>query len=121
MAGYADRLLRIEFPDLTCDGDPVVFIAVRNPRIVPMSVLQGDTEVAVDPTTGMPTDPKAAEAAMLSTMSVLIKDWLVFDGMDEADDPAPLPLPATPDLVAKLPAEIITRLSKEIGEAVAPR
>jgi len=121
MAGYADRLLTLDFPDLTPDGDPVIYIAIRNPRIVPMSVLQGDTDLAVNPETGMPLDAKAAETAMHKTMATLIKDWHIFDGMDESDTPEPLPLPATADLVAKLPAEVINRIAKEIQEAVAPR
>ena len=121
MAGYADRLLTLEFTDLTPDGDDVIYVAIRNPRIVPMSVLQGETDLAVNPETGMPLDPKAAERAMHATMAALIREWRVYDGLDESEAPEPLPLPATADLVAKLPAEIVNRIAKEIGEAVAPR
>ena len=120
MAGYADRLLTLEFTDLTPDGDDVIYVASRNPRIVPMSVLQGETDLAVD-AQGMPLDPKAAERAMHATMAALIREWRVYDGLDESEAPEPLPLPATADLVAKLPAEIVNRIAKEIGEAVAPR
>lgn len=118
MPGYADRLIRREFPDLTCDGDPVIYVSFRNPRLVPPSILSPE-DVPTD-AHGQPLDPKQAERAMHASLAVLIKDWHVYDAADDSDDPPLLSLPATAELVAKLPVAIVNAVAREVGEAVAP-
>jgi hypothetical protein len=50
----------------------------------------------------------------------LVTDWHVYDATSGLDDQPPLALPATGDLVAKLPSEIQNRLSNEVNERRNP-
>lgn len=117
MAGYANRLLTVDFPDLA-DADDKIYVAIRNPKLVPPGELSNN-DVVIDEN-GQPVDPDAATAAMYETIAKLITAWRVYDATDMADDQALLPSPATADSVAKLPVEIINRLADEIKQAVNP-
>lgn len=118
MAGYANRTIKLDFPGLSEDGDEV-YVAIRNPRIVPPGELRG-RDIALDGN-GQPVDPGEAEQAMYETLAKLVVSWHVYDGTDLSDDQAPLPLPATAENVAKLPTDIINRVAEEIREAANPR
>jgi hypothetical protein len=140
LAGYRDRIIRISFPGLTDDdnGDPV-WVIIRNPSLMPADELRayadkispaaitaavnGDGTVTADQVSG--TDMEAA----YRMFARLIIAWRVYDAsavpmINEAGDVVGeqplLPSPAAPDLIAKLPLEIINRLSEELGKA-APR
>jgi hypothetical protein len=116
--GYVDRFITIRFDHLTGDAvnDPV-WVVIRNPRLVPPSVLTADP-VALGPD-GMPVDQKAAELATYAVLARLIKDWRVYDA--SVDGISLLPMPASPDLIARLPLEIINRLGAEVSRAANPR
>lgn len=118
MAGYANRTNRITFPDLSEPGDEV-YVAIRNPRLVPPGELRG-RDVAMDEN-GQPVDTAEAEQAMYETLAKLVVSWRVYDATDMGDDQALLPSPAKPEDVAKLPTEIINQLAEEIQQAVNPR
>jgi hypothetical protein len=51
-----------------------------------------------------------ALAGNAELVSRLVVAWHVFDACDDSDDPKPLPLPATQELVAKLPREINAKI-----------
>lgn len=111
MAGYANRTLMLDFPDLSEEGDNV-HIVIKNPRMVPLHELQpADVPTNAD---GTPVDDTAATTAMFKVFAALVKAWHVYDATDDGDDQALLPLPATPETVAKLPMEIQKRLIEEV-------
>lgn len=118
MAGYANRSIKLPFPDLSEPGDEV-YVSIRNPRIVPPGELRG-RDVALDEN-GQPVNPAEAEQAMYETLAKLVVSWHVYDGSDTGDDQALLPLPATAENVGKLPMEIINRIAEEVKEAGNPR
>lgn len=106
MAGYANRLVRLEFPELTEPGDTVIHVIMRNPRTVPGPELMADTP-----------DNASPQEAMVGGMAILaklVKAWHVYDATSLDDEQPPLPLPATPELVAKLPSEIQNRMAAEL-------
>lgn len=126
MAGYANRVMRLGFPQLTEEGQPELFITIRNPRVVPPDDLAA-YDIQVD-ANGMPTDAQKATERSAQIIARLIVAWRMYDatewGVDEAGellDQKPLPLPATPDLVRKLPAEAMMELNRAIQDAVNPR
>lgn len=132
MAGYANRVITLSFPELAEDGDHIEVI-IRNPKRVPLGELQAWRKTAVkaglaspepgdggdDP--GEPSDEEA-EAGTNAVLARLVIGWHAYDASffdpenPDADQPL-LPLPATPELVAKLPLEILTRLADELGKA----
>lgn len=128
MAGYASRLIRLPFPELSEDPetDPI-FVTIRNPKLMPLQDLQDNAPDAVD-AEGNPV-PEKATAGMLRIISRLIVVWRVYDASHlqvnpqtgEPMDQPLLALPATPELVAKLPAVIINRIADELTGAVNPQ
>lgn len=113
--GYANKLVRLDFSDL---GEGC-FVTIRNPKLLTDGQLKGpDLELDEH---GRPKDRAAASAASREVMARIVVSWCVWDPEDDADDPPPLPLPATPELVGKLPLEIVARISEELEAAVSPR
>lgn len=117
MAGYANRSIKLDFPDLSEPGDEI-YIAIRNPRLIPPGELRGK-DIPLDDK-GVPVNPAEAEQAMYETLAKLVVSWHVYDATDLADEQALLTSPATPEAVAKLPTEIINRLAEEIQQAANP-
>jgi hypothetical protein len=114
MGRYANSHVRLDFPDLSEEGD-LIYVTIRNPKTVPSQVLMPD-EVP-EGEDGKPLSSEAAIAASYAVMARIITDWHVYDGTAEEDSP-PLPLPATVDHLKTLPFAILQRLSNEIGAVV---
>ena len=108
--GYANTKIRLDFPDLSEDDDPI-YVVIRNPRTVPGPQLLAD-DLPPD------ADSQAHMDAGFAVMARLVTDWHVYDGT--VDDGEPLPLPATVEAMRKLPMEITVRLSDEIGAVTNP-
>jgi hypothetical protein len=108
--GYANRFVRLEFPEL---GDDV-YVEIRNPQLAPPAMLRGD----VSPT------PEGYSPDTWHTFVVvakLVKSWQVFDAESDEDEQPVLELPATPETVAKVPATILRKITGLIEEAINPR
>jgi hypothetical protein len=132
--GYANRIITLNFPELSEDQekDPIR-VVIRNPRLMPMGELaakEADGVTIGEDGEPVVSDGDKATAATLSRMANMIIGWRCYDASApiELDDegnitsPQPLlPLPATADLVGRLPMEIISRLGDVIKEAVNPR
>lgn len=117
MSGYANRVVRLDFPDYTEPGDTPIHVIIKNPRIMPPSEITPD-DVKLGPD-GQPDEQQAMQA-MYQVIARLVKAWYVYDATDDADDQARLPLPATPELVAKLPMEIVNAIASEVKKVMAP-
>lgn len=109
MAGYGNRTIMLAFPDLSEEGDNV-HVIIRNPRTVPLQ------DLIPDDVPGNEADSAANLRAGMAVIARLVQAWHVYDATSLADDQPPLPLPATPELVAKLPMEIQNRISEEIAK-----
>lgn len=117
MAGYANRTIRLEYPELS-DADDLVFVVLRNPKTLPLERLMPPDVAQNDD--GTLVDLKAGTSAMNDMFAGLIKEWHVYDGTSDADD-QPLLGPPSRDTVSKLPTEIWTDISKQVTAAVTPR
>lgn len=108
--GYVNTKVRLDFPDLSEDDDPI-FVTIRNPRVVPSMQLLADD---------LPdeTDSAARLDASFKIMAGLIVDWHVYDGT--TDDGDPLPLPATVETLRLLPMEITGRIADEVAQVTRP-
>lgn len=124
--GYANRSLKIEFPELSEPGDPI-WVTIRNPRLMTQSELRPrDVEIGAD---GVPTDLDEAQEAMFETLARLIIGCKVYDASDlsldtegnEIGGDELIPTPVTPASIGKFPAHILKRLTDEITEALNPR
>lgn len=117
MAGYANRVLTLTFPELSEAGDNV-HVVIRNPKTMTTTELQ-PADIAIGPD-GKPLDPAAAERAGHEVLARMVIGWHVYDATDTNDDQPILPLPATPELVAKLPLEIQNRMAAEWKKIANP-
>jgi hypothetical protein len=131
VAGYGNRIVTLRFPEIS-ETDPdgnvtdMIFVSLKNPMVVPPGVLKppGKTKLGED---GLPVDFDAATADMNVILSRLIVAWHAYDADDcrvdyngDPTDQELLGLPATPELVARLPQTITLRMAQLVGEAVNP-
>ncbi|MFJ6215002.1 hypothetical protein ACIQGZ_16950 [Streptomyces sp. NPDC092296] len=112
MPGYANRLIRLPFPDLSEEGDDV-HVIIRNPKTVPLHEL--NTRDVPKLPSGE-SDSDGIIRAMYEVIARIVVAWHVYDATSTDDDQPPLPLPATEDLVAKLPKEIIDEIADRMME-----
>jgi len=112
LAGYKNRTVTLEFPELAEDGDKI-YVALRNPRMVPVTALR-TRQVARD-ANGEALDPDDEQTAVFEVYAGLITDWHVYDATSIDENQPPLTLPATAELVGKLPLEIQERISEEVN------
>lgn len=123
ISGYKNRVITRTYDHLSEDGDRV-FVVIRNPKLVPPADLQ-PRDIPLNPD-GTPADPAQAMQASFEVLARLVVAWRVYDAsyynVDDPDADQPLlGMPATPDLVAKLPLDIIQDLSETLnGEAGPP-
>lgn len=117
--------MTLKFPELAEDGENL-FVALRNPRLMAPTELQ-PREVALDDN-GRPVDLAAAQEANNEVIAKLIVAMRAYDAtdfqVDAEGNPLPqrlLEAPVTPEVVAKLPMEIIKAISEELTEAVNPQ
>ena len=126
MTGFRNRIVTLQFPELTDDGDPVLHVVLRNPQTVPPSDLAPD-DIALGPD-GTPLDKDLAAQRSREIIASLVVGWRMYDASDFGYNPEtglptdqkPLPLPATADLVDKLPMVVIRRINDTITDAVNP-
>jgi hypothetical protein len=93
MPGYANRTVRLDFEDLSEDGE-LIHVILKNPKIVPLDELQ-PADVPLGPD-GQPVEEEA-RIAMYRVVAGLVKAWHVYDATSTDDDQPRLGLPATPD------------------------
>jgi hypothetical protein len=115
MGRYANQLIRLDFPDLSEDDDPI-YVTIRNPKTVPSDTLMPKDDVPEGPD-GKP-DSNAAISASYGVMAELVVDWHVYDALAPDDSP-PLDLPVTPEKLRKLPFEILQRIAGEMNKVLA--
>lgn len=127
MTGFRNRIVTLQFPDLTDENEPVLHVVLRNPQTVPPSDLTPD-DLALGPD-GQPLDKALAALRSREIIARLIIGWRMYDATDFGYDPEtglatdqqPLPLPATPELVDRLPMAVIRRINDVVTEAVNPQ
>lgn len=137
--GYANRVVKIDFPSLSDDpaADPI-WVIIRNPRLMPSSELTSLTSAGndgyeqTDDGQTKVTDTSAAIGTMHRMIARLTVAARVYDATSAGEfDPETgeptgeqprLPAPPwTPEIAAKLPQEIVGRISSEFTEAVNPQ
>lgn len=112
MPGYSNRTIRFDFPELSEDGDPI-HVVIKNPKHMPAGELIPE---------GVDENTSATESLqhIYPVVARLVKAWHVYDGTSDDDDLPPLGLPATAELVAKLPFPILNKISEALKEVVSP-
>ncbi len=140
MANYAQRLILLNFPELAEPGDKV-WVTIRNPKVVPPDTLvvkgsklsaRAQAAVAADGQDQAVEFDEADRDEAFTTSHVIISrlvaGWHVYDGLapvtlddDGREIPSGeshlIPLPATPERVARLPSLIIARILEEVKRA----
>lgn len=125
MAGYANRVVTIHFPDLAEDGDDV-FVVLRNPKTVALSKLDTSQALATN-ADGTVVEAEAAAAGYRLLARLIIGGRLYDATMDEVDsdgNPLDQPLltyPLSVEQAMTLPVDIINGIFKRINEAQNPR
>ena len=125
--GYANRLVHLDFTEELAEPGDQIWITIRNPKLLAAGELR-PRDIAMMPDGVTPVNVSDAESAMYEMLAKLIVGWHVYDASDLALDALGnpgaqqiLPLPATPENVAKLPAIIVKKISEEITNAVNPQ
>lgn len=127
--GYRNPIIRLDFNDLVEDGD-TCHVIIRNPKTMPGAEFKAMAS-------GADGDGDSGETMdrMFAMIAKLVVGWRVYDPTvllkvnpdtgelihDEETEPRLLPLPATAELVAKLPQVILMKLMDEVGSSVNPK
>lgn len=114
MPGYANRTIKLDFPDLAEPGDDI-FVIIKNPKTVPLGEL---TPKGGGSVVDGQVDMEKAMPAMNGVIAGLVKAWHVYDATSLDDDQPVLPLPADADAVARLPHEITNRIIELVTGAI---
>lgn len=112
MAGLKDRIVTIQFPDLTEEGEPTLYVSFRNPRLVPLDWLRSNLATGPD---GRPLDEDAATQESYERIARLVTGIRMYDAEDLSEDQALLDMPMTPDKVRRLPMAVNTAIVEEMG------
>lgn len=102
MAGYENRFIRHDFPEL---GENI-FVEMRNPMSCPPDLLNLDGATDIN--------------GHYVRLARLIRNWHVLDATSDEDDQPELALPATPESVRQLPSRIVMTLIKTLNEGLTP-
>ena len=116
MSGYANRTVRLDFPEFTAPGEPEVHVVIRNPKIMPQHKLVRRDVTAEQ----RAVNPEADWLASYELLSRLIISWHVYDTTSDDPEQPLLGLPATEESVAKLPQRITDAIATKIVEAQNP-
>lgn len=111
MAGLKDRFITITFPELTEEGQPLLYVTLRNPKLVPLEWLRSRVAFNAD---GMPVNDEAATLESYERLARLITDLRMHDAEDPNMDQALLEMPMTAEKVARLPMAVNTRIAEEL-------
>jgi hypothetical protein len=103
MSGYADRIIRREYPEL---GEKI-FVEYRNPKTVSADMLA-------------PNDSNNLTHRQVSYLVIakLLRNWFVYDASSDDDEPPQLDAPATPEMVGLMPFVIVRDVMDDIAEAM---
>lgn len=116
MPGYLNRFIDI---DLSEYGEGC-YVRIHNPKVVPQSMIEGSRKVETGPD-GKPL-PEFIDAAKANSDEILckiIKDWHVYDATAfDAEEQPLLELPATSELLAKLPVGIKMKVAETFSANV---
>ena len=116
--------MRLDFPELTEEGDSPVHLVVKNPKTLPLHEIQ-PTDVALDPD-GTPNEESMRDA-MYAIIAHMSKAGYLYDGSDGDIDEfgqetgqRRLEFPLKPQDVATLPWEIVNAVAKLIRTVTNP-
>lgn len=129
--GYRNPIITHRFDHLVEEGD-TCHVILRNPRLMPGAQIKAIAGM------GGSDDDEVSDKTMDRVFEMIAKfviAWRVWDPTvpvkvnpdtgvlieDEETRPRLLPLPATAELVAKLPQEIVMKLMDEVTQAVNPQ
>jgi hypothetical protein len=112
MAGYANRVRTLHFPELSEDGEDI-HVVIRNPKLVPPGEMRRRDVATNDD--GTPADMDEAMDASYELIAKLIIGMFAYDATATTEDQPRLMPPWNAASVAKLPLEIINGISEEIG------
>lgn len=103
MSGYANRIIRTEYPDL---GEKV-YVEYRNPRTASSELLspEGNGNLTQRQTSYL-------------TIANLLRNWHVYDATVDDDEPPELTGPATPEMVARMPFVIVNDILGAVAAAL---
>jgi hypothetical protein len=131
LAGYANRVITLPFPELSEPGDNI-HVVIRNPRLMSadelrsagggggpedaerLAAVQAAIAAGQDVPDDLVTDKDAKRGYAL--VAKLIIGWHVYDATSTEEDMPLLPLPATVESVGKLPMEILTAVMEQVGK-----
>lgn len=123
-SGYLNRVIQLTFPELAGrqdDDDPdspaVIWVTIRNPKLIPGHELIGKGGGTRRDEHGNVIYDERTAAETFGGYAKLIIAGYVLDPSDPLDpNPPVLPMPPSEDDVAKYPMEILSRLGEVVSQ-----
>ncbi len=119
--GYLNRVIQLNFPELAGveegSGRPIIWITVRNPRLIPGGELVGKGSTIRKEADGAVSVQGAAVDEAYGQFAKLIVGGNVLDPTVDSDDPPPLPMPPSAADMGKYPIEILNAIGKLLADS----
>ncbi len=122
--GYLNRVIHLDFPDLAGlenpedpNSRPVIWLTIRNPRLMPGAELLGKGSSIRRTADGDTVIEGGAVDEAYGGFAKLIIAGNVLDPTVDSDDPPALPMPPSPADVGKYPIEILNRLGQVLADS----
>jgi len=131
MAGYLNRFIDLGFPDLAGvddNGKAIVWVKIRNPRLIPGEDLIGAADKVQIDADGNVVDTGAAAKESFAAFAKLILAGNVWDAkwvpapdensvIDWDAEPPLLSMPPSPEQMGRFPMEILNAIGEELKKA----
>lgn len=121
--GYAQRITRIPMDEFRLEGQPELWVEMRNPGLLAPDTIEEITKglsgVTVDDK-GEPTT-SGDTRVILETMGRLLRRWCMWDATSDDDQPPMLPEAVTVEMLGKAPIGVLGALGKAFRELQNPQ
>ncbi len=121
MGGYLNRVIQLDFPELAGSdevGRPIIWLTVRNPKLLTGNELVGNRgTVRRDPDGTVHVDQEEGAKSTYAGFAKLIIAGNVLDPTVDSETPPAFTMPPSSDDVGKFPIVILNRLGELVASA----
>jgi hypothetical protein len=120
MPGYLNRFIDLPFPELggiDDEGKAIVWVRIRNPRLIPGDhLLPSSTKVRVG-SDGQPVEVDTKVEDTYGWVAKVVVDGHVWDALSLENEAPLIPMPPKVEDIGKFPIGILNRIGEEVSKA----
>jgi hypothetical protein len=121
--GYAQRITRISMNEFRLEGQPELWVEMRNPGLMAPNSIDEITDGLKGMKMGDDGEPVSSgdTKVILETMGKMLRRWCMWDATSDEDEPPMLPETVTLEMLGKAPLGVLAALGKAFKELQNPQ